>query len=197
MKKITILIAIFVITITNLSAQDLIDPIVIPTHPDTTIDFNNTNIFAKNIPGFTLGWNYGMAGRQLDTLMKTNMYLHGWSQGDTLNWTNRGNNHNWYLSIYPLNQLSDVGIVCTQAMYYEPSITVNRNDNFTPGPNNIEGAVFGFQYKHPNITNSGGKAVINTNVVTSLPVLSDVWPKNELKFWNGYYLCYHNLRDEL
>lgn len=67
MKKIAIFIVLFVITITNLYCQNSVDPTILITQGDTIIDFNNTNVFAKNIPGFSLGWNYGMAGRQLDS----------------------------------------------------------------------------------------------------------------------------------
>jgi hypothetical protein len=70
MKKIAILIALLVITVTNVSAQDLIDPSVLVTqlNPelDTIIDFNNTNIFDKGWNDFINGWNYGGLGRQFD-----------------------------------------------------------------------------------------------------------------------------------
>lgn len=184
MKKLLIFAVLIILTISNLKSQDLIDPPAIVTQGDTIIDFNNTAVFDKGWNDFLCGWNYGSLGKQFDELMNSNYYLHGWSTGQDLGWLNRGAGHRWYLTIYPLNQFSDVTVGVTQAIVFEPSIEVDKTDNFTPGPNNTEGAVFGFQNKQLGISSNNGISTIDTNINTSLPVLSNIWPKDELKFWD-------------
>jgi hypothetical protein len=144
MRKIIlkIFIAIFAIT-ANLYSQNNIDPAKLPG-----INFNDNTVFKKQFNKFIIGYNYGDTGRALDSLLSANYYLYGWETGTTVNWNWYGNNTDYYLRIRPLGWNDDHGVGACQAVYYEPSITVNKNENFTPDPNSTGGAIFGFQNKN-------------------------------------------------
>jgi hypothetical protein len=138
-KIFKILIALFAISL-NLYSQNNIDP---PTLPN--INFNDTTVFKKYFSDFIRGWNYGDTGRQLDILNSINFNLCSWeTTNDTMPWRFYGDSINWYLRIKPLGFPSDESVGGCQAVYYEPAITVDTNESFTAGPENIEGAVFGF-----------------------------------------------------
>ncbi len=126
MKKYLSLITILIINSYVLAySQNAIDPPVLPSGiNDTVFSFDNTNIIHRMDDKFILGWNYGGPGRAMDSLMKSNHYLDHWETGMTITWANYGDNHNWYIRLWPLTTGTDASIVETQALYYEPSINV-------------------------------------------------------------------------
>ena len=149
MKHIINFFIVVLLTVSSLYSQNEIDPNSIGTYTDTIVNFNNSDLFIKNAIDYTLGWNYGLAGRQLDQLMNANFILQGWNWDHAIDFSNYGDNIGWYLTVNPLNQASfngnDRGVGGTQSIYYEPGIGVVSDDSFTPTSNDTQGAVFGFQ----------------------------------------------------
>jgi hypothetical protein len=155
MKKTIILAALFILVISNLYTQNNINPPVLSgsaldtlidsTIITATVNFNDTAIYKKNVTEFIRGWNYADLGRQLDKLNNINYNLHSWLTSDNYDWDHFGNSINWYIRISPVGgSYSDVTVCASYAMYYEPAITVDTTEGFTAGPENIDGAVFGF-----------------------------------------------------
>jgi hypothetical protein len=112
MNKFTLFLALVLLTVSNIFSQNRIDPQSIRVYQDEIVNFDDTTVFAKNWNDFIIGWNYGGLGRQFDQLMNSKFYLNGWeiknNYTQDLDFTNRGNNHNWYLTISPLNQAYEV-----------------------------------------------------------------------------------------
>lgn len=154
MKK-YIIIIIFTILFHSIEifSQNNIDPPILPQtySGQGTLNFNDTEVFSKSFNNFILGWNNGTDGRQLDELMNNNYYLYGWETGIPVNWNNFGNNNNWYVRVRPLGYPDDHGVGACQAIFYDPAITINKDENFTPDPHSKGGSLFGFQNKNSNL----------------------------------------------
>ncbi len=186
MKKLLIYLVLLIIIVNEIFSQNRIDPASLRAYTDTIVNFDDTNIFAKDWNGYMIGWNYGDGGKEFDQLMSSNFYLHGWSS--PIDFSKFGDNHYWYLTIEPLNQAlyvgNDRGVIGTQALYYEPRINVVSDDSFTPDSINTGGAVFGFQNRNINLSQNDSCIIALPTLSTSSAILSNIWPKDELKFWD-------------
>ena len=196
MKKIIILSFLLLSVLFGLKAQNNIDPQVLSgTYVDTllnrsivtaTVNLYDTTVYQRKMTDFVRGWNYGFFGRQLDELMSINADLHHWeSTNDSFGWDYYGDSINWYIRIKPFGSSSDVNVCSVHALYYEPAITVDQTEGFTPGPENKNGAIFGFMTKDIKLGSPINNRVVTNNTLdTIIPFLSNVWPKDELRFWN-------------
>jgi hypothetical protein len=179
----------------SLYSQNNIDPPVLTgTVVDTltngriythTVNLNDTTLFKRSMNEFIRGWNYGTTGRQIDRLMNTNMYLQHWESGSNYDWNHHGDSNNWYLRIRPLGSGSDENVCTVHALYYEPAITVDNSESFTIRTENQNGAIFGFRDKDNNLTILNHRLVVtNSTLDTTKPILSNIWPNDELRFLN-------------
>lgn len=197
MRKITILTILFLIIINGkyeLYSQNNINPPVLSGSAlDTllngstvtaTVNFHDQNVYNRNMTDFILGYNYGTEGRQLDKLLNSNTYLSHWETSCDYDWNHYGDYNNWYLRIRPFGVGGDINVCSSFAMYYEPAITVDTSETFTPGAENKYGALFGFRYKDPNLTPINNTVATNHLLDTTKPILSSIWPNDELRFWD-------------
>ena len=196
MRKIIILTILLCLTISGLYTQNNINPLVLSgsvLHTlrngdtiTTSVNFTDQTIYKRNMTDFVRGWNYGYVGRQIDKLMSTSMDLQHWESGVTYDWDHYGDSINWYVRIEPLGSGGDINICSSYAMYYEPVITVDTTETFTPGAENKYGALFGFRYKYPNLTPINNTVATNHLLDTTKPILSSIWPNDEHNFFFSF-----------
>ena len=148
MKNLKSFFTVFLLTVSGLYSQNVIDP---PSINSLLVNFNNAALFAKTYNGFSSGWNYGTRGRQFDQLMNANFILQSRYWDSPVDFPNYGDSLRWFLTLVPLSTASydsgdDMGVVSTQSIYYEPRINVVIDDSFSPTSHHTGGAFFGFQW---------------------------------------------------
>jgi hypothetical protein len=154
MKKL-LLIGFLIMNMINSYSQDIIDPPRLfdktnsnwEVYPNIFMDLSQKIINERT---FILGWNWGNISEKLDDALKVN-YYHGYvafPQSQSTDTFDVIDNARIIDNLPMASNRRDHAILNAFSAYFEPTITVDTTDNFTPRAADKTGAVFGWRGKN-------------------------------------------------
>ncbi len=194
---------LFLIISFNLYSQNIIDPPKIYSRDTSSVFDGSTN-------KFLIGWNWSNKGSKIDSLLGINAH-HGLPWLFTPDYTKRDP---WVVYDYSSDMLdsakgivilnnivdnlilgsrSDTAVFNGISLHLEPTLIVDKSDNFKPRFGDSTGAVYGFQYRNfliGDTVSSGndyGRFILRKDSITGSPqiALNNIWDGSILRY-EGY-----------